>query len=210
MECADTAGVSGKMGSRKRGESKHCSWGPRVMRLSPPGQHLQLWWRLFKQKRYEDRWGRIGFPSEDVHFNGNIRKYKVVWNGLMWLHTCWYDDRKIRLSVVYSFRTLLTPKRPIQITVKTYIYIEIRWWHSMVSTITTTQVYNTKAPSITRTETDLYVFRLSDQYDMDAWLEGLAQYVINKTTWQMYITTTDPACGLHWLCMNATQHTSMF
>ena len=47
----------------------------------------------------------------------------------------------------------------------------MRGRHTCISTITATQVYKAISPIIRKNITDLYIFRLRNQADMQAWLE---------------------------------------
>ncbi len=67
----------------------------------------------------------------------------------------------------------------------------IRGRHTFISTITATQVYKAISPIIRKNITDLYIFRLRNFADMEAWLEEMAAIYGKKTLVQLYHTATD-------------------
>jgi len=69
----------------------------------------------------------------------------------------------------------------------------IRGRHSCISTITATQVFNCLSPIIRKNITELFVYRLRNQKDLDSVLDELTALIDKKTLLEMYqIATSEP------------------
>ena len=86
----------------------------------------------------------------------------------------------------------------------------IRGRHTFISTITATQVYKAISPIIRKNITDLYIFRLRNYADMEAWLEEMAAIYDKKTLTQLYSMATNKPFGFLYIKVNAKQKEDMF
>jgi hypothetical protein len=86
----------------------------------------------------------------------------------------------------------------------------IRGRHTFISTITATQVYKAISPIIRKNITDLYIFRLRNYADMEAWLEEMAAIYDKKTLVSLYTAATDKPFGFLYIKVNAKQKEDMF
>ena len=62
----------------------------------------------------------------------------------------------------------------------------IRAQHQCISTITSTQVYKVISPIVRKTLTHLFVFRLRNAADSEAWIEELSDVHDKKALHQFY------------------------
>ena len=67
----------------------------------------------------------------------------------------------------------------------------IRGRHQMISTITATQVFKAISPIVRKNITDLYIYRLRNQADLDAIIEEVSAIYDKKTLYQLYRMATD-------------------
>ena len=86
----------------------------------------------------------------------------------------------------------------------------IRGRHIFISTITATQVYKAVSPIIRKNITDLYIFRLRNQTDLDGWIEELSAIYDKKTLLQLYKVATDRPYGFLYVNLTARDKTDMF
>jgi hypothetical protein len=86
----------------------------------------------------------------------------------------------------------------------------IRGRHTFISTVTATQVYKAIPPIIRKNITDLYIFRLRNYADMEAWLEEMAAIYDKKTLLQLYHMATDKPYGFLYIKVNAKKKEDMF
>lgn len=86
----------------------------------------------------------------------------------------------------------------------------IRGRHLAISTITSTQVYKAISPVIRKNITDLYIFRLRNHADMEAWLEEVSAVYDKKTLIQLYKMATDIPHGFLYIKLTATNVKDMF
>ena len=86
----------------------------------------------------------------------------------------------------------------------------IRGRHTFISTITATQVYKAISPIIRKNITDLYIFRLRNQADMQAWLEEMEAIYDKDTLLELYKTATDVPYGFLYIKTNAKSKEDMF
>lgn len=86
----------------------------------------------------------------------------------------------------------------------------IRGRHLFISTITATQVYKAISPVIRKNITDLYIFRLRNHADMEAWLEEMSAVYDKKVLLQLYHIATDKPHGFLYIKVNAKDKKDMF
>ena len=86
----------------------------------------------------------------------------------------------------------------------------IRGRHTFISTITATQVYKAISPIIRKNITDLYIFRLRNYADMEAWLEEMAAIYDKKTLISLYSMATNKPFGFLYIKVNAKAKEDMF
>jgi len=67
----------------------------------------------------------------------------------------------------------------------------IRGRHQCISTITSTQVYKVISPIVRKNITHLFVFRLINQADLEAFAGEIPAVYDNKTVLQLYKIATD-------------------
>ena len=67
----------------------------------------------------------------------------------------------------------------------------IRGRHQCISTITSTQVYKVISPIVRKNLTHLFVFRLRNAADLEAWIEELSAVYDKKTLHQLDRLATD-------------------
>ena len=67
----------------------------------------------------------------------------------------------------------------------------IRGRHQCISTITSTQVYKAISSIVRKHITQLFVFRLRNYSDLEAWIEELSAVYNKKTLHQLYKIATD-------------------
>jgi Poxvirus A32 protein len=79
----------------------------------------------------------------------------------------------------------------------------IRGRHTFISTITATQVYKALSPIIRKNVTDLYIFKLRNFADMEAWLDELKGRIDKDTLLELYKAATDVPYGF--LYIKATE-----
>ena len=71
--------------------------------------------------------------------------------------------------------------------------MHIRGRHQCISTITSTQVYKVIRPVVRKNLTHLFVFRLRNANDLEAWIEELSAVYDKKTLHQLYSIATEAA-----------------
>ena len=86
----------------------------------------------------------------------------------------------------------------------------IRGRHDFISTITATQVYKAISPVIRKNITDLYIFRLRNNGDMQSWLEELEAIYDKETLLKLYRIATDKPYGFLYIKVNAKDKKDMF
>ena len=86
----------------------------------------------------------------------------------------------------------------------------IRGRHTFISTITATQVFKAISPVIRKNITDLYIFRLRNYADMEAWLDELSAVYDKKTLIHLYNICTDKPHGFLYIKVNAKTKDDMF
>jgi hypothetical protein len=86
----------------------------------------------------------------------------------------------------------------------------IRGRHTFISTITATQVFQAISPIIRKNITDLYIFRLRNYADMEAWLEEMSAIYDKKVLIQLYHMATDKPFGFLYIKVNAKEKKDMF
>jgi hypothetical protein len=79
----------------------------------------------------------------------------------------------------------------------------IRGRHIFISTITASQVYKAISPIIRKNLTDLYIYRIRNLTDMEAWLEELSGLHDKKTLLKLYNIATAPAYGCLYINLTA-------
>ena len=67
----------------------------------------------------------------------------------------------------------------------------IRGRHPCISTITSTQVYKVISPVVRKNLTHLFVSRLANANDLEAWIEELSAVYDKKTLHQLYSIATE-------------------
>ena len=73
----------------------------------------------------------------------------------------------------------------------------IRGRHQCISTITSTQVYIAISPIVRKHITQLFVFRLRNYGDLEAWIDELSVVYDKKTLHQLYRIATDKSIFLY-------------
>jgi len=71
-------------------------------------------------------------------------------------------------------------------------------------------VFKAISPIIRKNITDLYIFRLSNYADMEAWLEEMAAIKDKKTLIELYNTATSKPFGFLYIRCNAKSDDEMF
>ena len=77
--------------------------------------------------------------------------------------------------------------------------------HTFISTFTATQVYKAICPAIRKNITDLYIFRLMNYADMEAWLEEMSAIYRKDVLIQSYHQATDKPFGSLNITVNARE-----
>jgi hypothetical protein len=80
----------------------------------------------------------------------------------------------------------------------------------MISTVTASQVYKLISPVIRKNITALYIFRLRNHNDLEAWVEELSAIYDKKTLLNLYHMATDPDYGFLYIDLVATNKRDMF
>ena len=86
----------------------------------------------------------------------------------------------------------------------------IRGRHMMISTITATQVYKAISPIIRKNITDLYVFKLRNQQDLDSVIEEVSAVSNKKTLFELYNTATSTPYSFLYIKLNSKSIDDMF
>ena len=76
----------------------------------------------------------------------------------------------------------------------------IRGRQQCISTMTSTQVYKVISPGVRKNLTHLFVLRLRNAADLEAWIEELSAVYDKKTLHQLYTLATEAAHSF--LCIN--------
>jgi GTPase SAR1 family protein len=82
--------------------------------------------------------------------------------------------------------------------------------HLMISTITSTQVFNALSPIIRKNITQLYVYKLRNYKDLEAVLEELSALTDKKTLLEMYKLATDEPHSFLYINLMAKKIEDMF
>jgi hypothetical protein len=82
--------------------------------------------------------------------------------------------------------------------------------HLMISTITSTQVFNALSPIIRKNITQLYVYKLRNYKDLEAVLEELSALADKKTLLDMYKLATDEPHSFWYINLIAKRVSDMF
>ena len=82
--------------------------------------------------------------------------------------------------------------------------------HSMISTIVATQEFVAIHPIIRTNATELYVYRLRNQKDLDAFLEELSALYDKKTLLKLYQYATDAPYSFLYVKLTASNRNDMF
>ena len=82
--------------------------------------------------------------------------------------------------------------------------------HSMISTIVATQKFVAIHPIIRTNATELYVYRLRNQKDLDVFLEELSALYDKKTLLKLYQYATDAPFSFLYVRLNAQNRNDMF
>lgn len=86
----------------------------------------------------------------------------------------------------------------------------IRGRHSMISTITATQVYKAISPIVRKNITDIFVYRLRNNADLDSLLDEVSAVYDKKTLLEMYRLATEGAFGFLYIKLTAKTAEDMF
>ena len=86
----------------------------------------------------------------------------------------------------------------------------IRGRHIFISTVTATQVYKAISPVIRKNITDIYIFRLRNHADMEAWLEEMSALCDKDTLVKLYRIRTDKPFGFLYINAVAKSKQDMF
>ena len=82
--------------------------------------------------------------------------------------------------------------------------------HTMISTIVSTQKFNAIHPIIRTNATELYVYRLRNQKDLDAFLEELSALYDKKTLLKLYQYATEMPFSFLYVKLTAHDKKDMF
>ena len=82
--------------------------------------------------------------------------------------------------------------------------------HSMISTIVATQKFNAIHPIIRTNATELYVYRLRNQKDLDAFLEELSALYDKKTLLKLHQHATEQPYSFLYFKLSAQNRADMF
>ena len=86
----------------------------------------------------------------------------------------------------------------------------IRGRHNCISTITSTQKYRAISNIIRINITEVFIFKLRNQMDLEAILEEMSALADKKTLMQIYNTATAKPYSFLYIKMNATNKNNMF
>ena len=86
----------------------------------------------------------------------------------------------------------------------------IRGRHQRISTITSTQVYKVISPLVRKNLTHLFVFRLRNANDLEAWIEELSAVYDKKSFHQLYNRATEAPHSFLYISLMETDKTKMF
>ena len=86
----------------------------------------------------------------------------------------------------------------------------IRGRHQCISTITSSQVYKVISPIIRKNLTHLFVFRLRNHADLEAWTEELSAIYDKKTLHELYNLSTNEAHSFLYINLMERDKTKMF
>jgi GTPase SAR1 family protein len=86
----------------------------------------------------------------------------------------------------------------------------IRGRHTMISTVTASQVYKLISPVIRKNITALYIFRLRNHNDLEAWVEELSAIYDKNILLNLYHMATEPDYGFLYIDLVATNKRDMF
>ena len=101
-----------------------------------------------------------------------------------------------------------SPEFTRQSTLLHQLYIRGR--HQMISTITATQVYKAISPIVRKNMTDLYIYRLRNQADLDAIVEEVSAVYDKKTILKMYQFATSEPYSFLYIRLTAKDANDMF
>ena len=82
--------------------------------------------------------------------------------------------------------------------------------HSMISTIVSTQKYRAVSNIIRVNATNLYVFRLRNAGDLEAWIDEVSAITDKKTLLQLYQMATAEPFSFLFIKLNAKKVNDMF
>ena len=80
----------------------------------------------------------------------------------------------------------------------------------MISTITATQVFKAISPIVRKNITDLYIYRLRNQADLESIIEEVSAVYDKKTLYKLYRIATDEAYGFLYIKLTARDKNDMF
>ena len=86
----------------------------------------------------------------------------------------------------------------------------IRGRHQMISTITATQVFKAISPIVRKNITDLYIYRLRNQADLEAIIEEVSAVYDKKTLYKLYKMATDEPYGFLYIKLTSRDKDDMF
>ena len=86
----------------------------------------------------------------------------------------------------------------------------IRGRHQCISTITSTQVYKAVSSIVRKNITNLFVYRLRNQTDLESWIEELSAVYDRKTLHNLYTLATDVPHGFLYINLMTTNKSEMF
>ena len=86
----------------------------------------------------------------------------------------------------------------------------IRGRRQCISTITSTEVYKVISPVVRKNLTHLFVFRLRNAADLEAWIEELSAVYDKKTLHQLYNLATEAAPSFLYINLMSKNKEDMF
>ena len=80
----------------------------------------------------------------------------------------------------------------------------------MISTITATQVFRAISSIVRKNITDLYIYRLRNQADLESIIDEVSAVYDKKTLYKLYQMATDEAYGFLYIKLTSRDKDDMF
>ena len=98
----------------------------------------------------------------------------------------------------------------LQETINYYINCILGGRHQYISTITSTQDYKVISPIVRKNMTQLFVYRLRNASDLEAWIEELSGVYDKKTLHQLYAIATSKQHSFLYINLMSRKKEEMF